>query len=91
MTLATPSSEACPPTKQRGYPRPPPVVPAEAGTQRKTKHAANHTPAYSHVIPAGPAPYPDTGAGTQNPGTKGRGIPPIIPADPLSLDGRGLG
>ena len=35
-----------------------PVIPAEAGTQRKTKHAIYHP-----VIPAQPAPYPDTGAG----------------------------
>ena len=34
------------------------VIPAEAGTQRKTKHAIYHP-----VIPAQPAPYPDTGAG----------------------------
>ena len=34
-----------------------PVIPAQAGTQRKTKHAIYHP-----VIPAQPAPYPDTGA-----------------------------
>ena len=34
------------------------VIPAEAGTERKTKHAIYHP-----VIPAQPAPYPDTGAG----------------------------
>ena len=33
------------------------VIPAQAGTQRKTKHAIYHP-----VIPAQPAPYPDTGA-----------------------------
>ena len=43
------------------------VFPAQAGTQRKTKHA-DYPP-----FPEGPVLYPDTGAGTQNPGTKGRG------------------
>ena len=35
MTLATPSSEACPPTKQRGYPRPPPSFPRRREPREK--------------------------------------------------------
>ena len=54
----------------RVTPRTPAVIPAEAGIQRKTKHTIypfrEAKGARKHaVFPAGPAPYPDTGAGTQ--------------------------
>ena len=48
----------------RVTPQIPPVIPAQAGTQRKTKHAIYHP-----VIHAQPAPYPDTGAGASAGGT----------------------
>ena len=80
MTPATPSSVGCPPTKQRIYPRPP-VVPAEAGTQRKTKHVANHPLPLAPVIPSAPRhsrgarPVPRYGGGNPEPGDKRAGHP----------------
>ena len=74
MTLATPSSEACPPTKQRGYPRPPRRSRGGGNPEKNKARRQSHARALPRHS-RGACPVPRYGGGNPEPGDKRAGHP----------------